>query len=86
MNIYSTMYHPKKPEGIEKRKAYIVGGGLAGLAAAAFLVDDAGGNLFDQWFGFSVPKQACLHVRVLACALGAPDGLGHGVYSVVNAG
>lgn len=42
MNIYSTMYHPKKPEGIEKRKAYIVGGGLAGLATAAFLVDDAG--------------------------------------------
>lgn len=42
MNIYSTMYHPKKPEGIEQRKAYIVGGGLAGLATAAFLVDDAG--------------------------------------------
>jgi oleate hydratase len=28
MNIYSTMYRPKKPEGIENRKAYIVGGGL----------------------------------------------------------
>ncbi len=32
---------PRKPEGIENRKAYIVGG-IAGLAAAAFLVDDAG--------------------------------------------
>lgn len=42
MNIYSTMYRPRKPAGIEKRKAYIVGGGLAGLAAAAFLLDDAG--------------------------------------------
>lgn len=42
MNIYSTMYRPKKPEGIENRKAYIVGSGLAGLATAAFLVDDAG--------------------------------------------
>ena len=41
MNIYKTMYHASKPEGIEKRKAYIVGGGIAGLAAAAFLVDDA---------------------------------------------
>ncbi len=41
MNIYKTMYHAPKPEGIEKRKAYIVGGGIAGLAAAAFLVDDA---------------------------------------------
>lgn len=34
--------HPRKPEGIENRKAYIVGGGIAGLAAAAFLLDDAG--------------------------------------------
>lgn len=29
-----------KPEGIEDRKAYIVGGGIAGLAAAVFLIDD----------------------------------------------
>ena len=29
-----------KPEGIEDRKAYIVGGGVAGLAAAVFLIDD----------------------------------------------
>jgi oleate hydratase len=39
--IYQTMYHAPKPEGIERRKAYIVGGGIGGLAAAAFLVDDA---------------------------------------------
>jgi oleate hydratase len=42
MNIYKTMYRAPKPEGIEKRKAYIVGGGIAGLAAAVFLADDAG--------------------------------------------
>ena len=42
MKLYDFLYHPKKPEGIENRKAYIVGGGIAGLAAAAFLVDDAG--------------------------------------------
>ena len=29
-----------KPEGIEDRKAYIVGGGVAGLATAVFLIDD----------------------------------------------
>ena len=40
MNIYKTMYHAPRPEGIERRKAYIVGGGIAGLAAAAFLADD----------------------------------------------
>ena len=42
MNIYSTFYRPNKPQGIEQRKAYIVGGGIAGLAAAVFLIDDAG--------------------------------------------
>ena len=42
MNIYRTMYHAPKPEGIENRKAYVVGGGIAGLSTAAFLVDDAG--------------------------------------------
>ena len=42
MNIYKTMYHAPKVEGIEKRKAYIIGGGIAGLATAAFLLDDAG--------------------------------------------
>lgn len=42
MNIYSTFYRPNKPQGIEQRKAHIIGGGIAGLAAAAFLVDDAG--------------------------------------------
>ncbi|MCH4191335.1 MAG: oleate hydratase [Butyrivibrio sp.] len=42
MNNYELLYNPKKPEGIENSKAYVVGGGLAGLAAAAFLVDDAG--------------------------------------------
>lgn len=29
-----------KPEGIENRKAYIIGGGIAGLACAVFLIDD----------------------------------------------
>lgn len=29
-----------KPENIENRKAYIVGGGIAGLASAVFLIDD----------------------------------------------
>lgn len=41
MNIYRTMYHAPKVAGIDQRKAYIVGGGIAALATAAFLVDDA---------------------------------------------
>lgn len=29
-----------RPEGIEKKKAHIIGGGIAGLASAVFLIDD----------------------------------------------
>ena len=41
MKLYDFLYHPKKPKGIESSKANIVGGGIAGLSAAAFLVRDA---------------------------------------------
>ena len=37
---YAAFSKPRKPKGIESRKAYIVGGGLAGLSAAAFLIRD----------------------------------------------
>lgn len=40
MRIYDLKYQAKAPEGIEKRKAYIIGGGIAGLSAAVYLVDD----------------------------------------------
>ena len=33
-------FHTRKPEGIDDRKAFIVGGGIAGLSAAAFLIED----------------------------------------------
>lgn len=38
---YEGHARPKKPAGVEKKQAYIVGGGLAGLSAAVFLVRDA---------------------------------------------
>ena len=38
---YEAFATPKKPEGIEQKSAYIVGTGLAGLAAACFLIRDA---------------------------------------------
>jgi oleate hydratase len=41
MNIYNSLYKAAAPEGIENQKAFIVGGGIAGMAAAAFLMDDA---------------------------------------------
>lgn len=39
---YEAFARPRTPEGVETRSAYLVGGGLASLAAAAFLVRDAG--------------------------------------------
>ena len=38
---YEAFARPKKPEGVEDKNAYIVGSGLASLAAACFLVRDA---------------------------------------------
>ena len=37
---YAAFSKPRKPQGIENKKAYIVGGGLAGLAVAGFLIRD----------------------------------------------
>ena len=37
---YEAFAHPKKPEGVDEKSAYIVGSGLASLAAACFLVRD----------------------------------------------
>lgn len=56
--------HPRKPEGIEKRNAYIVGGGIAGLSAAAFLVRDAqmpskNITVYDQLPVFGGSMDAC---------------------------
>ena len=38
---YEAFARPKKPEGIDKKSAYIVGSGLAALTAACYLVRDA---------------------------------------------
>lgn len=38
---YEAFAKPEKPEGIDKKHAYIVGSGLGGLAAACFLIRDA---------------------------------------------
>jgi oleate hydratase len=40
MRIYDLMYRATRPSGMENRKAFIIGGGQAGLAAAAYLADD----------------------------------------------
>lgn len=37
---YEAFARPRKPEGVDNKSAYIVGGGLAGLATAVFLIRD----------------------------------------------
>lgn len=37
---YEAFANPKKPENVEKKSAYLIGGGLASLAAAVFLIRD----------------------------------------------
>ncbi|MFT8895828.1 MAG: oleate hydratase [Acetobacter sp.] len=38
---FEAFVRPVKPEGVENRSAWIIGGGLGGMAAAAFLIRDA---------------------------------------------
>ena len=37
---YEAFAKPRKPEGVDEKSAYLVGSGLASLAAACFLVRD----------------------------------------------
>ncbi len=37
---YEAFARPRKPAGIDEKSAYLVGSGLASLAAAAFLIRD----------------------------------------------
>ena len=37
---YEAFAHPEKPKDVDKKSAYIIGTGLAGLAAAFYLVRD----------------------------------------------
>ena len=37
---YEAFAHPKKPEGVDHKSAYIIGSGLAALTAACYLVRD----------------------------------------------
>lgn len=38
---FEAFAHPRKPEGIENKSAYIIGTGLAALTSAFYLVRDA---------------------------------------------
>ena len=37
---YEAFAHPRKPEGVDHKSAYLIGSGLAALTAACYLVRD----------------------------------------------
>ena len=62
---YEAFAHPEKPEGVEKKSAYIIGTGLAGLTAAFYLVRDGqmkGSHVHilekDAWQSYSFIRKA----------------------------
>ncbi|OAA62480.1 67kDa myosin-cross-reactive antigen-like protein [Niveomyces insectorum RCEF 264] len=61
---YEAFARPLKPEGVDEKKVWIIGGGLAGLSAAVFLVRDA-----------QMPGENITIVEESALAGGALDGL-----------
>ena len=51
---YEAFARPKKPEHVEQKSAYLIGSGLASLAAACFLIRDGqmdGSNIhiLEKW-------------------------------------
>ena len=66
---YEAFARPEKPEGVEEKNAYIVGSGLAALAAACFLVREM--CIRDR--GIMVGTQTALcSARSGICSTGTP--------------
>ncbi len=75
---FEAFCHPEKPEGAERKSAYIVGAGIAGLCAACFLVRDAqlkGGHIH-IYEKDAVPGGALPAVKMAADACRACGGTG----------
>ena len=87
---YEAFVRPRKPEGADKKTAWFVGSGLAGLAGAAFLIRDGGvsgdritileeleipGGALD---GLDVPEQGEFGAALGAARLGMMAATGAG--------
>ena len=53
---YEAFAHPKKPEGVDNKSAYIIGSGLAALTAACYLVRD--GQMQPEVTSVSIPSKS----------------------------
>ena len=70
---YEAFARPKKPEGVEEKQAYLVGSGLASLAAACFLVRDG-----------QMPGKNVHILEAMDIAGGACDGIYDATRGVVD--
>lgn len=75
MKVYDLKYNAKAPEGITERKAYIIGGGIAGLSAAVHLIDDA-----------HMPGENVVILEALSDVGGSMDGSGDAVHGYLCRG
>ena len=65
---YEAFAHPEKPEGVDKKSAYIIGTGLAGLSAAFYLVRDGqvkGVSIFIYWKNWNWPVALAMVEKML---------------------
>ncbi len=53
---YEAFARPKKPENVENKSAYLIGSGLASLAAACFLIRDGQMEGFEDSYFRRLPK------------------------------
>ena len=70
---YEAFVRPRKPEGADRKTAWFVGSGLAGLAGAAFLIRDGG-----------VAGERITILEELHVPGGALDGLDVGLFGGVD--
>ena len=63
---YESFAHPEKPKDMDKKSAYIIGTGLAGLTAAFYLVRDGQmkGDISICLKSWSLPAAAAMAVKM----------------------
>lgn len=63
---YESFAHPEKPKDVDKKSAYIIGTGLAGLTAAFYLVRDGQmkGSISICLKSWSLPAAAATDARM----------------------
>ena len=59
---YEAFARPEKPEGADRKSAYIIGTGLAGLSAAFYLVRD--GQVKGEHIHWILPGAAAMEERM----------------------